>query len=660
MGDKKGRRDTPAGNIQPERNETIRTLLICIALAVVTFIAFEGVRKNDFVNYDDDFYVTNNEFVQEGLSSRSIAWAFTTWHMGNWHPLTWISHIIDCSIFGLNPAGHHLVSVGLHIVNVVLLFLILKRMTRATWPSAFAAAMFGLHPLAVESVAWIAERKNVLSTFFAFLTIGAYFWYTQKPGLWRYVATALAFAAGLLSKPMLVTLPFVLILLDYWPTGRFKEERGLRWFWRAAVEKLPLLVMSVIICVVTYKAQAGTGAVSDIVSLPLGLRVGNAFVSYIQYIEKIFYPASLAPLYPLDLKGPALWQICVSAVLLFTLTAAVIERRRRHRFMFTGWLWYLGTLVPVIGLIQVGSQSIADRYMYLPGIGIYIIIAWIAGEATAKLRLPKVIPAAVGALIIVLLLLATRVQVGYWKSSLSLSEHALAITQNNHIMHTNAGTALMGVGRIDEAIEHFRRALAINPIYVEARDDLGCALQEKGLDTEAAAEFEDVLRLKPNNATARNNYGFTLSKLGRYDEAIAQFTRALELGTGFSNTLMNMCRTGVKGGKIDEVLGIIKHWEQKTPGNAELYCRAGMLYLMKSQADQAIEQLETACRLTEDNEPEPLDLLSQAYAAKGKTGSAVEAAQKALDAANKKGKKELAGQIKKRLELYQQTGKPKE
>jgi tetratricopeptide (TPR) repeat protein len=298
--------------------------------------------------------------------------------------------------------------------------------------------------------------------------------------------------------------------------------------------------------------------------------------------------------------------------------------------------------------------------MYPPGIGIYIIIAWIAGEATAKLRLPKVIPAAVGALIIVLLLLATRVQVGYWKSSLSLSEHALAITQNNHIMHTNAGTALMGVGRIDEAIEHFRRALAINPIYVEARDDLGCALQEKGLDTEAAAEFEDVLRLKPNNATARNNYGFTLSKLGRYDEAIAQFTRALELGTGFSNTLMNMCRTGVKGGKIDEVLGIIKHWEQKTPGNAELYCRAGMLYLMKSQADQAIEQLETACRLTEDNESEPLDLLSQAYAAKGKTGSAVEAAQKALDAANKKGKKELAGQIKKRLELYQQTGKPKE
>jgi tetratricopeptide (TPR) repeat protein len=624
-----------AGNNLPfECSGKIGTLIICVILTVLVFTAFEGVRKNTFVNYDDDLYVTNNKFVKEGLSAGSVAWAFTTWHMSNWHPLTWISHIIDCTVFGLNPVGHHLVSVGFHIANVILLFLILKMMTGAIWPSAFVAAVFGLHPLAVESVAWVAERKNVLSTFFAFLTIGAYFRYTRKLGLRWYLIVVFLFAAGLLSKPMLVTLPFVLILLDYWPiggstgliTGRFGEVGGRRWFWRAVVEKIPLLLMSAASCVVTYMAQAESGAVRGIVSAPLGLRASNAIVSYVEYIGKIFYPASLAVLYPLDLKGPALWAASGGLVLLLAVTAVVIIERRRRRFLFTGWFWYLGTLVPVIGLVQVGAQVMADRYVYLPGIGIYIIVAWLAWELGARTQISKAVTLAAYVLAAGVLLMMTRVQVGYWKDSLSLSGHTLAVTKNNYIMHYN----------------------------------LGCALRDKRQMDEAAAEFKLVIKIAPDFADAQNNYGVILAEQKQYDEAIAQFNKMLELDSGSSIALGNMFKVGVKGGRIDEVLGIIRGWEQKTPGNSELYYRAGMLYAMKGENEAAIKQFETACRLTDYRVAEPLDVLSQAYAAKEEMTLAVQTAQKAIDAANKEGKKELAEQIKVRLELYQRSGQTKE
>ena len=396
----------PDSDIRARQIDMFRTALICVVLALATFVAFEGVRSNDFVNYDDNQYVTDNGYVQKGLSFASIKWAFTTWYQGNWHPLTWMSHLVDSTVFGMKPAGHHLVSVGFHIANVILLFLILKKMTGAVWPSAFVAAMFGLHPLGVESVAWVAERKNVLSTSFAFLTIWAYLWYAQKPGWRRYVMVAVLFAAGLLSKSMLVTLPFVLILLDYWPIGRFSESKGLRWFWRAIVDKSPLLALSAASCVVTYLSQAQAETVLDTVLLPPGLRVSNALMSYVRYIGKVFYPTPLAVLYPLDMNGYPLWQVIACLVLLLILTAVVIVERHRRRFLLTGWLWYLGTLVPVIGLVQVGVQSMADRYMYLPGIGIYIIVAWLAGEATAKYRLPKIIPATIGAMILIVLLFA--------------------------------------------------------------------------------------------------------------------------------------------------------------------------------------------------------------------------------------------------------------
>jgi len=619
-----------------DRGQRGWTLLICIVLAAATLVAFEQVRNNDFVNYDDELYITDNAFVRGGLNAQSIAWAFTSRRGGNWHPFTWISHIIDCAVFGANPGRHHLVSVAFHIANVVLLFLILKKVTGALWRSAFVAAIFGLHPLAVESVAWVAQRKTVLSAFFAFLTMAAYFRYVRKPGfaeglrrggpgLWRYIVVIVAFAAGLLAKPMLVTLPFVLILLDFWPLGRFDYAHHKR-FWSLLVEKVPLVIISAVFCVVTYRAQVGAGAVADIVSVPLGLRLGNALVSYVGYIGKLFYPVPLAVLYPLDLKGPALWQAGVILVLLVLVSSSAVVLRRRYGFLLTGWFWYLGTLVPVIGLVQVGQQSMADRYMYLPGIGIYIIAVWFAGEAAAKLRLPKIVPASAGVLVLVLLMLTTRAQVGYWKNSLSLCQHALAVTKDNYVMHNNCGEFLrITAVRTDEAIWHYRRALEINPTYAEAHNNLGCALEDKGLMDEAAAEYKLAMEIRPGYARAHNNYGVTLARRRRYDEAIEQFSKSLATDPYYSSALHNLCKAGTEGARLDVASEIIRGLKQKAPANAELYYRAGTIYGMQGDTEKAVEQLE-----------------------------------RALEMANNQGKKELVEQITKQLELYRRTKRAKQ
>jgi tetratricopeptide (TPR) repeat protein len=650
----------PNSDIQARQMEISRTVLICVVLAAVTFVAFEGVRSNKFVYYDDDKYITSNEYVQKGLSFESVRWAFTTWHQGNWHPLTWISHLIDNSVFGMNPVGHHLVSVGFHIANAILLFLILKKMTAAVWPSAFVAALFGVHPLAVESVAWAAERKNVLSAFFAFLTIWAYFWYSQKPGWRRYALIAILFAAGLLSKSMLVTLPFVLILLDYWPVGRFGNLKGRQWLWRAIIDKIPLLAISGAFCVVTYLAQAWAEAVLDIVSLPLGLRVSNALISYVSYIGKLFYPTPLAVLYPLDIRGYSWVEIGGCLAILLAVTTAVILERHRRRFLLTGWLWYLGTLIPVIGLVQVGVQAMADRYMYLPGIGIYIIVAWLASEASAKLRLPKAVPAVTGAAILVALLLITRTQIGYWKDSESLFKHTLDVTKNNCVMYNNYGQVLKSQGRLDEAIDNFRHALELRPGWVEVHDKLACALQDKGLDGEAAVEFAMVLQIKPDKTDTRNSFGVALVKIKQYDEAIEQFTRVLMEDPCRASALNNLYKAGVESGKLDKVLDVILSLQAKAPNNFNLYEKAGLIYGTKGNINAAIEQLEKACRLSNYQEVEPMAFLSQVYAAKKDMKRAAEMAQKALEAAQKEDRDDIVAQLKAGLESYQRALKEKQ
>jgi protein O-mannosyl-transferase len=631
------------------------TALICVALAVVTFIAFEGVRSNEFVHYDDDKYITGNEYVQKGLNLESIKWVFTTWYQGNWHPLTWVSHIIDVSVFGAKPAGYHLVNVGFHIANVILLFLILKKMTGAIWPSAFVAAVFGLHPLGVESVAWVAERKNVLSNFFAFLTIWTYLWYVQKPGLWRYAAVAVLFAAGLLSKSMLVTLPFVLILLDYWPMARFGNLKGRQWFFKTISDKAPLIAISAVFCVVTYLAQAHGEAVQDIVTLPFGSRISNALMSYVRYIGKVFYPTPLAVLYPLDMNGYSWAEIGGCLAILLVVTAVVILERHRHRFLLTGWLWYLGTLVPVIGLVQVGAQSMADRYMYLPGIGIYIIIVWLAGEVASKLHLPKVVPAAAGAVFLGVLLLMTRNQVGYWKDSESLFKHAIDVTKNNYVMYKNYGQLMKQQGHLDEAIKNIRQALAINPGWTDAREKLADTLQEKGFDTEAVSEFELILRAFPDKIRTRTAYGKSLLKLKQYDKAIEQFNTVLSADPCQVSALNNLYNAGVESGKPDKVLDIISALQKKNPDNYLLCQKAGLVYGIMGNLDAAIEQLEKACRLSDYQVAESMAFLSQAYAAKKDFKRAVDMAQKAIDAAQKENREDIVTQLKTNLESYKRT-----
>jgi hypothetical protein len=614
-----------------KRRDSRQRLLICVALAAAVLVSFEGVRHNEFVNYDDDTYVTDNPIVQKGLCPESISWAFTTWYEANWHPLTWLSHIIDCATFGVNPAWHHLVNVGFHIANVVLLFLILNKMTGGFWPSAFVAAAFGLHPLAVESVAWVAERKNVLSTLFGLLTIWAYFRYTQKAGLRRYLVVVVAFAAGLLSKPMLVTLPFVLLLLDYWPIGRIRGEPGRGQLRLAIVEKLPLLLMSAASCVVTYLAQAKSEAITDFAAWPLGLRLQNALLAYIKYIGKMFYPVSLAVLYPLNLRRPALWQMGVCFLLLALVSTLALVARHRWGYLFTGWFWYLGTLVPVIGLVQVGLQVMADRYTYWPGIGIYIIVAWLAWDAAARLKVPKGVLWAAGVPVLAVLLIMTRIQVRHWRNSLSLYEHTLAVTEYNFMIHTNYGELLRKAGRLDEAILHLKEAIKIYTGEARAYQNLGMALLDKELFAEAATAFESSLKVEPNSVVTHNYYGITLAELAHiakddesrrvlYDKAIEHFSEALIPGEHFSGVLLNMYNAGIKGGKLDAVLDVIKDWQLKAPDNAELYYRAGMIYGTQGNIEKAIEQLE-----------------------------------KALDLANGQDKRKLAGQIKSLLEGYRQT-----
>jgi len=379
------------------------SLYICLALVLATFIAYEPMRHNGFVNYDDDVYVTENRNVNRGITAESVFWAFTNPHRSMWHPLTSLSHMLDCQLFGLVPFWHHLTSLLFHIAGTLLLFWILKRMTGAVWLSAFVAAVFALHPLNVESVAWVAERKSVLSSFFWMLTIAAYLRYAERPGIDRYLLVVLVFCLALMAKPMVVTLPFALLLLDYWPLGRFqwgrqsREESSMQSesakvsyrnspSWRLVVEKIPLFILSAVLSVITFIAQKSGGAVMWTDSLPLNFRIPNALVSYLTYIGKMFWPSRLAVFYPHPRGTVSIWLAVVVALLLLALSIWVIRSARSRRYLLVGWLWYLGTLVPVVGLVQAGGQARADRYMYLPMIGLLIIITWGLCELAAKWR----------------------------------------------------------------------------------------------------------------------------------------------------------------------------------------------------------------------------------------------------------------------------------
>jgi protein O-mannosyl-transferase len=526
---------------------------ISILLFALVVWAFYASTRNGFIDYDDAVFVTANPQVQSGLTWQSVGYAFCSPVAANWHPLTILSHMGDCQLYGLNPWGHHLTNVLLHAANTVLLFLVLRRMTGAVWRSAVLAALFGLHPLRVESVAWVAERKDVLSALFWMLTMLMYARYVEQSKVQSpkskvaYVLALVFFACGLMSKPMLVTVPFVLLLLDYWPLNRFElstQNSRLKTLLPLVWEKLPFFVLAAVCSVITLLVQEGAGAV--VTELPLGARVANALVSYVRYVGKMFWPENLSVFYPHPRQWPA-WQVTASVALLLAIFGAVILLARRRPYLGVGWLWFCGTLVPVIGLVQVGNQSMADRYSYVPSVGLCIMLVWGVHELFARWRY-RTVTLSVLALGVTLLCLAlTHRQIGWWKDGETLWLHALAVTKENHlakynlgVVYFNRGVSLATQGAFDEAIREYEKAIRLDPGGDDAHSSLAYALLKTGQDAEAIREYEVSLRLSPKDAEAHNNLGNILARQGRVVEATPHITEALRLKPNYPEAHDNL------------------------------------------------------------------------------------------------------------------------
>lgn len=522
-------------------------LLIGLLLVAVTLAAYQAVRKYEFVDYDDDRYITANPRIQQGLTLNNVVWSLTAMEVANWHPVTWLSHMADCQLYGLNPAGHHLTNLLLHLVNVLLLFHLLQLMTRAVWPSAMVAALFAVHPLNVESVAWVAERKNLLSTLFWLLTMWAYVRYARRPGWKRYLLVVLMFVLGLMSKPMLVTLPCVLLLLDYWPLGRLNgradvgttahhsldqaeqhtsqaelKSTGLRprAALRLLLEKAPLFLLSAASSVITVKAQRMDGALTAKV-LPPGARLSNALVSYLSYIYKMVWPTRLAVLYPHPGEMLPLWHAIIAALILTCITVLFVRGRKKYPYLLVGWLWYLGTLVPVIGIVQVGGQAMADRYAYVPLIGLFIIIAWGTRDLTRALAYRSYWLPVAAAIVLIALTMTTWRQLSYWQNSIILFEHTLNVTDNNAITQNNLGAVLVRKGRLDEGLAHLNEAVKLIPDYETANTNIAVtlylqaniAMQDESRTQEAIALYRRALELKPDFTEAQQNLDLLLAKI---------------------------------------------------------------------------------------------------------------------------------------------------
>ena len=677
--------------------------LICLLLTAAALIAFTQLSQCDFINYDDDIYVTGNIRIRDGITTQAIRWAFTTGYAANWHPVTWISHMLDVQLFGLKPQWHHLTNLLFHIANTLLLFFIFHRMTKALWKSAFVAALFALHPLHVESVAWVAERKDVLSTFFWMLTMGAYIHYvehrtedgrrrTEDRGqrtedgspfsairfplsVFRYLAVLIFFALGLMAKPMLVTLPFVLLLLDFWPLQRFEPKKSAREIRTEPIkqgqgtgtpasatvtlslrkpggergplsaderkrksgkvrtpgsssgragqgmvneeksaddkyqwalirpllwEKIPLLVLAALSCIVTCFAQQKGGALRSVEAFPAGVRIANAFVSYIIYIGKTIWPNNLAVFYPHPGSLP-LWQVLGAVLFLVAVTILVIWTAKRFPYLAMGWLWFAGTLVPVIGIVQVGSQAMADRYTYIPLIGLFVMIAWGIPELLKKWRYRKEALFASSAMILPCLLIVTWTLAGYWRNNITLYDHALKVTNRNDLIHNNRGDALFHLGNFTQAISDFDRAIEINPEYAEAYSNRGVAYGELGNHRQAISDYDRAIEINPKFADAYGNRGAAYGLLGNLTQAISDFDRAIEVNPEHARAFNNR---GLVFGRLGDHRREISDYNRAieiNPDYAKAYYNRGVAYGELGDNRRAIEDLKTAARFNNED-----------------------------------------------------------
>ena len=495
------------------------------ALVLLPLAIYWQVRGFEFVNFDDVDYVYGNARVLSGLGLDGLRWAFSTFHAGNWHPLVWLSLMLDAQFWGTWAGGYHLTNLALHVANGLLLFVLLQRATGAWWRSALVAALFAVHPLHVESVAWVAARKDVLSTLFGLLALLAYVEYVRRERVAWYGFAVLAFACSLMSKQMLVTLPFLLLLLDFWPLGRM---RGAAWG-RLLLEKIPFFALAIASSVVVLLAQSRGGSISDLERYSVGLRCANSAVAYLLYIGKTLWPSGLACFYPYPVSGHSAWFVVAAVVTLLLITAAVVMLRRRSPYLSLGWFWFVGSLVPVIGLVQVGSQAMADRYTYWPLTGLFIALVWLAGSMVEEAGQRGSLMAVAATALIIVLAVAAWVQAGTWHDTYSIWSRAIAVTEGNYRAHNNLGAALGPLGRYDEAAGHFRLALEAHPDYASAHGNLGKVLDLQGRFDEAEPHFRRAVELDPSLLSARINWGMALSVRGRYREALELYRQALEI-----------------------------------------------------------------------------------------------------------------------------------
>jgi len=559
-----------------------QTLLICVILAASIIAVYWPVYKYEFIKYDDDTYVTENKNIQSGFTLNSLKWMFTADYASNWHPLTWISHTLDCMIYKGKAGGHHITSVLFHIANTILLFYFFKRTTSLVWPSFFIAAAFALHPLRVESVAWVAERKDVLSTFFWLLTMLAYVKYAGGGKLKWYFITLILFVLGLMSKPMLVTVPFVLLLCDYWPL-----ERKLNKF--LLIEKIPFFIFAFASCVITYICQQKGGAVTDIATYGLKNRVAGIVIYYGQYLWKTVWPTKLAVLYPYFASDLTTAKLITSGTILAAICAVVFRFGRKHKFLTFGWLWYLGTLVPVIGIVQIGAHTIADRYTYVPLTGIFLAV--VLGARQLFHRHIKIL-AALGVAVLIAWGIASAQQLKYWKDSLTLFRRTIDVTKKNYIIMTNYAAALNDAGRHEEAAKFSRKLIEMRPQTAENHNSLGCSLLNLGRNDEAIEEFRLALHYKPAFPQAYYNMGIAVSDYNNFEKAVLFFRKAVEYKPDYIDAYIRLAITLNELQRFGETVEVCNQALQIAPQNVILRGYRGMALSGIGRIDDAIEDIK--------------------------------------------------------------------
>ncbi len=571
-----------------------------VGIFVAVLAVYAPVLWFGFVNFDDPEYVAENGWVRRGLTWGGVEWAFTSFHAANWHPLTWLSHMLDCQVFGLWAGGHHVSSVLLHAAAALLLFVALRRMTGAVWRSGMVAALFALHPLRVESVAWISERKDVLSAFLWMVGLLAYARYAERPSRGRYLAVAAAFAAGLLAKPMAVTFPFALLLLDAWPLGRLSLDRRVPRPWLPVViEKVPLLALAGALSVVVFRAQRAGGAVVSFAEHPLAARLANALLSYTAYLGMTIWPRDLIVFYPYRETFP-LWQMVGAVLVLGTITVGAVWLRRRAPWVLVGWLWYVGTLVPVVGIIRAGDQAMADRFTYVPHVGLFLAVVWGLASVTARWSWRRSVLPAAAATALVGCIVGTRLQLRYWADSVALFGHALAVSPRNAAAQTNYGYALLERGQAAEALGHFEQAVAIRPSYAKARLNLGVGLASVGRSDEAIVQYREALRLDPTYVAVHYDLGLEFAEHDRLDEAIAAYREAIRLDPGDAKAENGLGLVLARAGRFEEAVGHYQAALAVEPGLSVVHNNLAIALERLERNDEALAQYREAVRLAPD------------------------------------------------------------